>query len=441
MSSKKLYLWGGTALTMDAQGQVVEDAVIEVSEGRIQSVKSQKDFTLPPGAKGIDARGCLLTPGFVNAHTHTGMSLLRGVADDLPLHRWLNDAIFPLERQWGSEPFVYFGTRLAIAELIRSGTTLFNDMYYFEEHAAKAVHETGIRAICGQTLVEISGVEKDIENVFKKFDEYLDKVSQYPLVTPAIAPHSIYGVSDRGWREVIRYAEKRDLMVHLHLAETQQEEDDCLKTKGVTPTEYFESIGLWERKVVAAHATCVTEKEIEILGKHHVGIAHNPESNLKLGTKICPVVDLRRSGARVALGTDGVASNNNLDLLQEADFAAKLQTLRYAPGVFRAEDAVRLLTSEGAMAVGMGHLVGTLEAGKAADVIAIDIKKVHAVPMYHYYGHLIYSAVGSDVKHSVVNGNVLMENYELKTLDEAALIEEAVTWGKKIAAKGLLKKT
>lgn len=435
MSDGLSYVWGGTALTMDARGTVVENAVVEISNGKIAGVKSQKGFKPPEGASHLDATGCLVLPGLVNAHTHTGMTLLRGVADDLPLHRWLSDAIFPLEAKWGREEFVYLGTRLALLEMIRSGTTVFNDMYYFEDQAAKAVHEAGMRAICGQTIVEISDVEKKSGDVFQKFDEYLGKVKSYPLVTPAIAPHSIYGVSDKVWKQVIEYADSRKLVVHLHLAETQEEEDQCRKTKGMTPTEYFDRLGLWSRRVIAAHATCVTEKEIEILGRNKVGIAHNPESNLKLGTKICPVVELRKAGAHVGLGTDGTASNNNLDILQEADFAAKLQIFRNAPGALTAEDTVRLMTSEGAKALGLGDTLGTLEVGKAADLIAVDVRRPHAVPLYNPYSHLVYSATGADVKHSVVAGRALMDNFRLQTLDEAAIIQEAVHWGKKISAK------
>jgi len=431
---KTTYLHGGTLLTMNARADVLADSVVEIKAGKITAVRSDKNFKPPADAVAISTKDCLVTPGFVNAHTHTGMTLLRGIADDMPLRPWLEEKIFPLEAKWGKPDFVYFGTLLAAAEMIKSGTTCFNDMYYFEESAAKAVHEAGLRAICGQTIVEISDVQKPNDELFEKFDKYLSDVAAYPLVKAAIAPHSIYGVSDKTWQRVIEYARKRKLSIHVHLAETQQEEDHYQKKLGLSPTEYFERIGLWESQALAAHSTCVTEKGIAILGKYKVGIAYNPESNLKLGTKICPVVELREAGANVALGTDGVASNNNLDLLQEADFAAKLQVFRKGVGALTTLDTVKLLTSEGASALGLGQIVGSIEVGKEADLVAVDTLKPHAAPLYNPYSHLVYSATGADVKHVLVQGRVLLQDYRLTTLDEAEIIREARRWGEKIAA-------
>lgn len=428
-----MIVFGGTAVTMNAQSEEIGDAVIEIKNGKIASLRSQPGYKPPAGAKAVDATNCLVTPGFVNAHTHTGMTFLRGIGDDMPLKKWLTEKIFPLERKWGNPEFVYWGTLLAAAEMIRSGTTLFNDMYYYEEYASKAAHEAGLRMIAGQAIIEIGDVEEKKSDVFSKFEEFLAKIESYPLVQPALAPHSIYGVSDKLWREVVKYAHERKLAVHVHLAETQEEEDQCQRKIGKTPTEYFEEIGLWEGMAIAAHATCVTPAEIEILGRRKVGVAHNPESNLKLGTKICPVVELRKAGANVALGTDGVASNNNLDLLQEADTAAKLQIYRKEIGALTAKATVKMLTSEGARAVGMGDVIGTLEVGKSADMVAVDLEKPHAVPLYNPYSHLVYAASGQDVKHTLVAGRVLMENYRLTTLDEAAILREAKAWGKRIA--------
>ncbi len=430
---KSLFLHGGTCLTMNAQGDLLENSVIEVRDGKIFSIKSDPDFILPQGAEGIDTRDCLVTPGFVNAHTHTGMTLFRGIADELPLRQWLETKIFPLEAKWGKPDLVYFATLLACAEMIKSGTTCFNDMYYCEEDAARAVHEAGLRANCGQAVTEIGGLDELNKNPLDKFDEYLKVISNYPLVRPALAPHSIYGVSDKMWQKLVEYSRSRNILIHVHVAETQSEEDHYQKKLGISPTEYFERIGLWENEVVAAHCTCVTEKGIEILGKYKVGIAYNPESNLKLGTKICPVVDLRKMGARLAFGTDGVASNNNLDILQEASTGAKLQSYRYGVGAFTAEEAFRLLTSEGAHAVGWGKVVGSLEVGKEADVVAVDVKKPHAAPLYQPYSHLIYSASGADVKHVVVRGRLLLKDYRLQTLDEEQILRDARLWGEKLA--------
>jgi 5-methylthioadenosine/S-adenosylhomocysteine deaminase len=430
--SDSLVIYGGTALIMDAAGTLVKDAVVTVVKGRIESVTSRPDYRPTKDVRHLDARRCLVMPGLVNGHTHAGMTLLRGIADDLPLHRWLHDKIFPLEQKWGNSEFVYLGTLLAAAEMIRSGTTCFNDMYYFEEEAARAAHEAGLRCIAGQSVTEINAVD-DSQDVLARFDDFLAKVAPYPLARPAVTPHSIYGVSDKSWKRIVKYVDEHDLTLQTHLAETQEEEDQCQKKLGITPTEYFERIGLWEQRAIAAHGTCLTPKEIEILGKNQVGVIHNPESNLKLGTRICPVVELRQAGAHVGLGTDGAASNNNLDMLQEADTAAKVQIFRKGIGHLPAQDVVRLLTSEGAQAIGWGDEIGTLEKGRAADLIAIDMHQPHLVPMYNPYSHLVYASRGSDVKHTVVNGKVLMEDRRLTTLDEEAILKEALQWGGKIA--------
>jgi 5-methylthioadenosine/S-adenosylhomocysteine deaminase len=427
-----LTLWGGTALTLNKTNEVIPNAKIDILNGRILSIESVDKPTSFTAKKVIDARNCLVLPGLVNGHTHTGMTLLRGVADDMPLHRWLTEKIFPLEKKWGSQEFVYLGTLLAIVEMIRSGTTVFNDMYYFEEEAARAVHESGLRAICGQTLVEISGVE-DTEKVFAEFDRYLDSVRNYYRVIPAIAPHSIYGVSDPVWEKVVRYAEDRNLRVHLHLQETQQELDECRQKRKMTPTAFFEKIGLWKNRCIAAHAVCLEEADIEILSRNQVGVVHNPESNLKVGTGIAPLVQLRQAGVKVALGTDGAASNNNLDLLQEADFAAKLQIFKSGVGKIIAEDFVKILTLEGAQALKLDHELGSLEVGKSADLICVGVESAHCTPLYNPFSHLVYSAIGSDVKHSVVGGSVIMENRKILTLDEEGILAEAREWGRRIA--------
>ena len=427
-----LTIWGGTILTLNPKNEIITNGQIDIKNGRIASIRSVDRPTELKAKKVLDASHCLVLPGLINGHTHTGMTLLRGYADDMPLYSWLHDKIFPVEKKWGSQDFVYLGTLLAILEMIRSGTTLFNDMYYFEEAAARAVHESGIRGICGQTLIEISGVE-DTSKIFGQFDEYLSKTQNFPRVLPAIAPHSVYGVSDSVWEKIVVYAEKNNLRVHLHLQETTSEVEDCRKKRGLTPTAFFEKIGLWRNRCVAAHAVCLEPSDIEILSRHGVGVIHNPESNLKLGTGICPVVSLRKAGVKVSLGTDGAASNNNLDLLQEADFALKLQIFQNGVGKLTAEDIVKILTIEGAEAFKLDHEIGSLEVGKSADLIAVSLEGPHAVPVYNPFSHLAYSATGADVKHSVVGGSVLMENRKILTLDEEAILSEAKEWGRRIA--------
>lgn len=424
-----LAIQDGMILTMNEKMEVIENGTLEVTDGKISYVGKKKKTN---AKKILDAKNSIVMPGLVNGHTHTGMTLLRGIGDDLPLNTWLRERIFPLERKWGNEKFVYLGTLLATLEMIKSGTTLFNDMYYFEEQAARAVHLSGMRALCGQTIVDISGVEETSE-IIGKFEKYRESVSKFSLVVPVVAPHSIYGVSEKSWPSLIDFARKYSMPMHVHLSEMQDEQDDYIQKKGKSPTELFEDYGLWDGTAIAAHAVCVNEKDIEILGRHKVGISHNIESNLKLGTKICPVSDLRKAGARVALGTDGTASNNNLDLFQEADMAAKLQVLRYGVGVTDARAICRMLTIEGASALGMGDITGSLEVGKSADFISVSVDSPHATPLYDPFSHLVYGAGGADVRHSVVNGKILMKDRKVLSLDEEKILLDARRWGKKIA--------
>jgi len=432
-----LCILGGTALTMNGTEDVIEDSVIRVKDGNITSIKSQRQAVAEPGEKALDAKGCLVLPGFINGHTHAAMTLLRGAAENLPLERWLSERIFPLEQKWGNQDFVYLGTLLSAVEMIRSGTTTFNDMYYFEDFAAKAAHEAGLRAICGETLLESPHLSQGITFATEQYDQFLEKLGKYPLVMPSIAPHAIYDVARKTWEKLIQYAADRKIRIQLHLSEVQSEVDECLRLFGKTPPQYLDELGLWSHQVTAAHATCVTAEDIALLGKRGVGIFHNPESNLKLGTRLCPVVELIEAGAHVGLGTDSAASNNNLDLFQEIDFAAKLQSFRKGPGALRAKAAVKMLTIEGARALQLDDKIGSLEEGKAADIIAVDIRNSHSVPLYDPYVHLVYSASASDVKHSIVNGRVLMQNHVLTELDEAAVLKEATLWGQKIGVTQL----
>ncbi len=430
----KLWLVGGKILTLNAKFDAFENGAIEIEDSKIQRIyPSTKDLPKRLTGEVIDCGHCLVMPGLVNGHTHLGMTLLRGAADDKPLKEWLFDHIFPLERKLGSSEFVYTCSRLGAAELIRSGVTTVNDMYYFEEDAARAISEAGLRAICGQTLVEVSGVES-IDNFFTKFDDYLKKISNYPTIYPSIAPHAIYSVSKDNWKQVVAYANDKKIRIHLHLAETEAEQQETRAKMGKGAVEVFEGLKLWEQKVIAAHAIYLDPKEIAILGKHKVGIAHNPESNLKLANGICPVGELRKAGARVVLGTDGTASNNNLDLLAEGSLAARLQVLKYGVGTLKARDAVSLLTIEGARALHLDQEIGSLEVGKKADVITLDLDQPHAVPLNDPYSHLIYSAQSGDVRDVVVDGRVLLRNRHYTTIDWTSLhVEIKDKWLKELS--------
>ncbi len=426
------FLWGATLVTMDSQLRIISDGVITIQRGKITKIESNPNFIPPAHVFHLNAQGCLVMPGLINGHTHVGMSLLRGIANDLPLYDWLNQHIFPLERELGNKDFVSLGSQLASIEMIRGGITLFNDMYYFEEAAAEEVHKIGLRAICGQTHIEISGVEKS-SDVIKKFDQFLEHLDSYPLVEGALAPHSIYGLSETLWRELVRYAASKSLILHTHLCETQEEVEKIRRERGLSPVEWFDSIGLFDQKAICAHAVELSSSDIKILGKKQVGVVYNPESNLKLGNRICPVVDLRLEGSRVAFGTDSTASNNNLNLLAEADVGTKLQVLKYGVGQLKAVDAVKMLTIEGAKALHMDALTGSLEIGKSADLIVLEINKPHCVPIFDWYSHLIYSSQQSDVRDTIVAGRILMRDRNLTTVDENSVLQQAKDMGKKVA--------
>lgn len=418
---------------MDPQLRIIPHGVIHIQQGKIISLESNENFKPPTGVQTLDAEGGIILPGLINGHTHTGMSLLRGIADDYPLDEWLNKHIFPLERQFGNKEFVELGTELACVEMIKSGTTFFNDMYYFEEAAAAVADRMGMRAVCGQTHVEISGVESQQE-VFKKFDQFVEEVEKFPLIQPALAPHSIYGLSEKLWKDLVKYAKNHGLLIHTHLCETQQEIQKTRQEKGLTPVEWFDSIGLWDLPTICAHAIELTSADIQLLGKKRVGIVYNPESNLKLGNGICPVVELRASGAPVAFGTDSTASNNNLDLLQEAALGSKLQTYKYGVGQLDAIECVKMLTIEAARALKIDHQIGSIVVGKSADLIVLEVNQAHSVPIYDIYSHIIYSALQSDVRHSVVAGEILMKNRVLTRCDEKEIVSRAQSWGKRIQA-------
>ncbi len=425
--STRIYIRASIALTMNPAMETIEDALITIENGRITNITKRPSSEILHGETVIDGSNCIVLPGLVNGHTHVSMGLFRGAAEDLPLNRWLKEVIFPLEKKWVNPEFISLGSKVSLVEMLRTGTTTFNNMDYFSDVVAAVTHDVGLRAIGGQTIIG-EHTFGSLNKLRDNFDKYLERVSDYPLWTPALAPHSIYGVPREILREAYEYSMKRDLRVHIHLAEVQEEVDLCRKEFNRSPAAYLEECGFWSERTTIAHAVCIDEDDMEIFNKYKVGIAHNLESNMKLGTRICPVVELRKKGIPVAIGTDSVASNNNLDLLTEADMVAKLQNHRLGAGALKAEEVVKMLTIEGAKAIGMDQTIGSLEVGKAADIIAVDINNIHSVPLRSPYTHLVYGATGADVQHVVVNGKVLMQNRQLLTVDEEKILTEARQW-------------
>jgi 5-methylthioadenosine/S-adenosylhomocysteine deaminase len=360
----------------------------------------------------------LILPGLINAHTHAAMALFRGLADDLPLEEWLNSYIFPAESRLNGD-FVYWGTRLAVAEMLLSGTTTFCDMYLFADAVARAAAATGIRAVVGEVLYDFPSPNYGPPAAGLKFSEELCRTWRgHPRLRVAIQPHAVYTCSPELLQECGDLADKFDTRLIIHLSETHREVSDCQARYGATPVAHLDRLGLLSPRLVADHAVVLSEEDLELLAVSGAGVAHCPESNMKLASGLAPVSDLLRLGVPVGLGTDGCASNNNLDLVQEMDTAAKLQKLRYLdPTVLPATAALDLATTGSARVLGLEAEVGALVPGLKADLVVLDLDQPHLTPMYEPYSHLVYAATGADVQTVLVHGRVLVQDRRLLAFD------------------------
>jgi 5-methylthioadenosine/S-adenosylhomocysteine deaminase len=378
----------------------------------------------------------VLIPGLINSHTHAAMTLMRGIADDLPLHEWLEQHIWPLEKKWVNEAFVSDGTDLAIAEMLRGGTTCFNDMYFFPEIVARQAIKHGMRAGIGLILIDFPTAWAENR------DEYLAKglalhesLRNEPLITTLFAPHAPYTVSDESFAKVAMYAEQLNLPIHIHLHETEIEVKQQLLQTGQTPLQRLEKLGLLSPDLIAVHMTQLSEDEIALFAKYGGHIVHCPESNLKLGSGFCPVNACLKAGVNVALGTDGAASNNDLDMLGEMRTAALLgKGVAKDASAVNAMTALKMATINGAKALGLEKVCGSLEVGKAADVVAIDLEHLETLPLYHPISHLVYAASRHQVTDVWVAGKQLLKQRHLTTLDEAQLKAKAKQWQQRLSA-------
>jgi 5-methylthioadenosine/S-adenosylhomocysteine deaminase len=407
----------GTLLTMDSRNTLLESGFVCVRDGAISHLGTEgTDQFLPETT--IDAMGGLILPGLINGHTHAAMSLFRGLADDLPLMDWLNHYIFPAESKMDAE-FVHTGTLLACAEMILSGTTTFCDMYLFEGEAAKAAAQAGMRCLLGEVLYDFPSPNYGtIDRGFEYTEALIEEWKGHPLVSIAVEPHSLFTCNPALLKKANRIALDHGVPLVIHLAETLSEVALVKKTYGKEPVDHLLDLGLLGPHLIADHCVHVNEKGLEKMAGFGVKAIHNPESNMKLASGIAPVPQMLRLGIPVGLGTDGCASNNNLDLFSEMDMAAKLHKVHTMDStVMDAQTVLRMATIDGAGALGMGHLTGSIEVGKRADIIIVDTNKPHLTPMYNPYSHLVYAAAGSDVSHSMINGRLVMENRRLLTLD------------------------
>ncbi|TXH69305.1 MAG: TRZ/ATZ family hydrolase [Thiothrix sp.] len=418
-------------ITVNEADQVFTEHAVAVHAGRIldilphfeaeQKYQAGQTVVLPQHA---------LLPGFVNAHTHAAMSLLRGLADDLPLMEWLQEHIWPAERQWTDRQFVYDGSKLAIAEMLRSGTTCFNDMYFFAEETVKAVQETGIRASLGMILIDFpTAYGADPADYLQKGLNLRDSLKNEPLIQCCFAPHAPYTVSDQPLEQIHELAERFNLPIHMHVHETADEVLQAIQSTQERPLARLERLGLLDRHFLAVHMTQLQASEIELLAYKAVHVIHCPESNLKLASGFCPVAKLLAAGVNVALGTDGNASNNDLDMLGEMRTAALLaKAVAQDASVVSAHQVLRMATLNGAKALGLEQEIGSIEIGKSADLITINLGGLESQPLYDPISHLVYCTTRDQVTHVWVAGKILLEERKLSTLNEVELIKAAQHW-------------
>jgi 5-methylthioadenosine/S-adenosylhomocysteine deaminase len=443
VSEKKLdiLITGGTLLTMAAPAEIIEEPLIGIKDGKILFVE-KRDLPsghTPEAREVIDALGCLVLPGLVNTHTHLPMVLFRGLADDLPLMAWLNDHIFPAERRFINRETVYTASRLAIAEMILSGTTTFCDGYFFESSVAWATIASGMRGVVSQGFIDfpssdptdISGHAAVAENFMKKWRD------RSPLVTPALVCHSPYICLPETLRTIKAVTRRHDSLFLIHLAETREEVALLKERYGKKPTQHLHDLDLLDKATVAAHCIWLEEDELDLLAQFGVKVTHDPESNMKLGAGVAPVPEMLRRGIDVGLGTDGCASNNNLDLFGEMGMCAKLHKVFTAdPTVMQAERVLEMATLGGARVLGMSDQIGSIAPGKCADIILVNMNKPHLTPLYHPFSHLVYAASGADVKTSIIGGKVIMRDRHLLTIDLNEVMSEVRRIGEVIRHEG-----
>lgn len=426
-----LLLTGAYVMPMDEGQRVIIDGGVAIAGDTILAVGESADLRQRyPEARLLDTPHGLIMPGLVNVHTHAAMALFRGLADDLPLMDWLQNYIFPVEATL-TGGMVYQGTQLSIAEMIKSGTTTFCDMYLFAGDVARAAEDAGMRAYIGEVIYDFpSPSYGTLENGYACTRELCARYRNHPLITATVDPHAVYTCSPDLLTRLGEIAGEEDALYVIHLAENAEEVRTCLERYDLHPVEHLHSLGLLGPQVVADHCVMLTETEIALLARHDVKVAHCPESNLKLASGIAPVVQMLEAGICVGLGTDGSASNNDVDMFGEMNTAAKLQKVaQMDPAVMSAATTLYAATMGGARVLGAGERIGSLEPGKKADCIVLDLNQPHLTPMYNPVSHLVYAARGGDVLHSIINGRVVMENRCLLTLDEGEVLRQAARLG------------
>ena len=433
--SVDLLVLGGTIVTMNNARDVIEDGGLAVRGGRIVAIgpRAQIESTYTARQR-INAAGKLITPGLINGHTHIPMVLFRGLADDLDLQDWLTKYIFPAEAKNVSEEFVRAGTRLGLAEMIRGGTTTYCDMYYFEDAIAEETSRAGVRAVLGETIIDFPVADnKTNAEAMAYVEKFVSHWKGNDLIVPAIAPHAPYTVSEEHLKAARAFSDRTGAPIVTHVSETKRELDDSVKAKGASPVAYLDRIGFLNDRVIAAHVVWPQGSDISILKKRGVGVVHNPQSNMKLASGVAPVPRMMNEGVFVGLGTDGAASNNDLNMWEEMDTVAKLHKVFSGdPKVISAQQAFELATIRGAQALHLDKEIGSLETGKRADLLIIERDALNQIPLYNVYSDLVYATKSFDVQSVIINGRVVMQNRRLLTLNEPQIKRDAAVFREKI---------
>ena len=426
---------GGYVLPMDERLTVISDGAVAVKGCKIVDVGKSDDISRKYNAGTvIKEEGSVILPGLINTHTHAAMVYFRGIADDLPLSDWLNKHIWPAENRWLSPEFVSDAIELACLEMLKGGVTTYNDMYFYEDAAGRTAKKIGMRAVLGAGIIDFpSKSAATADEYFANAESFVKNWKGDELITPCIAPHSLYACGPDSLRRARAMAEKHDISLHIHLSETDWEVKQVMSLYRKRPVEHLESLGFLDEDVLAAHCVWLEDNEIKLLAKRKVGVSHCMESNLKLASGFAPVASMLAEGVKVSFGTDGAASNNDLNILSEMSTTAKVhKALSNNPTVLDARTILCMATRWGAEALGLGDGVGSLEKGKMADIIAINLNKPHLIPLYDVYSHIVYAAMASDVETVMVNGRLVVHKRRLQTGEESEILDKARKWCLKI---------
>jgi len=421
MQEVDIIISGGRTLTMDEKDTIFHNGCIAIDGNTVVGVGGSEEMAARfSGRRVIDARDCLVMPGLVNGHTHAAMTCFRGLADDMELMDWLNNYIFPAEARNVDPELVYWGSALACAEMIQSGTTTFCDMYLFEDETAQVARQAGMRCLLGEGIFDFSSPNAQTPEDGLAYSRMLiEKWADDPLVNIMIEPHSLYTCSPDIIKKAKALADEYSLPFALHLLETRGEVQQLEERFGMKATRFLKELGCLDERFFAFHCVCMDEEDMKLFADHGCKVVHNPESNMKLASGIAPVATMLEHGIVVGLGTDGCASNNNLDMFDEMGTAARLGKVeRLDPTVLPAKTVTRMATRDGARVLGMGDITGSLKTGMRADIIMIDLNKPHLTPIYDEYSHIVYAAGGSDVKTVIIDGRIVMEDRRLLTIDE-----------------------